>query len=412
MDARQIATSIVKKLQDAGYLAYFAGGWVRDFILKKSSDDIDIATSASVNEVQRLFPKTIPVGVAFGIVIVVQDNHQFEVATFRKDRGYVDGRRPVGIDPASPEEDAQRRDFTINGMFYDPIQDKLFDYVEGMKDLKKGIIRAIGDPKARFLEDRLRMMRAVRYSTRFDFSIESDTLQAILSQASTLLPSVAMERVWQEFKKMSQFAHFDTGLLILHQLELLPTIFPQLKDVSTDEIQKRVRFIEHFPKDCPTIAELLELFPDSSLQNLFNLCDYLKLSRADKEFVEYYSHAQHLLNMPDKWKEKLEPLEWARFYAHPHSLLVLDIIAVHFCATDREKFLNEHASQRQLLQQAVLRIQTQSPIVRAEHLMAEGITPGKKMGQLLQEAEKISVNQGIEDRKTIIDLLKNSPLWA
>ena len=171
MDACQIATSIVKKLQDAGYLAYFAGGWVRDFILKKPSDDIDIATSASVDEVQRLFPKTIPVGVAFGIVIVVQDNHQFEVATFRKDRGYVDGRRPVGIDPASPEEDAQRRDFTINGMFYDPIQDKIFDYVDGMKDLKKGIIRAIGDPNARFLEDRLRMMRAVRYSTRFDFPI-------------------------------------------------------------------------------------------------------------------------------------------------------------------------------------------------------------------------------------------------
>lgn len=411
MDSFQIATSVVKKIQDAGFIAYFTGGWVRDFILKKPSDDIDIATSASVEEVQRLFPKTIPVGVAFGIVIVVQEGHQFEVATFRKDRGYVDGRRPVGIDPASPEEDAQRRDFTINGMFYDPVQDKIFDYVEGMKDLKKGIIRAIGDPKARFLEDRLRMMRAVRYSTRFNFPIESDTLQAILSQASTLLPSVAMERIWQEFKKMSEFAHFDTGLLTLHQLNLLPTIFPQLKGVSNEEIQKRVHFIEHFPKGCPPIAELLELFPNSSLQNLFNLCDYLKLSKADKDFVEFYSHAQQLLNMPVKWKEKLEPLEWARFYAHPHSLLVLDIIAAHFSSSEKEKFLNEHTSHRQFLQQPILRIQTQSPLVRAEHLIAEGILPGKKMGLLLQEAEKISVNQGIEDRKIIIDLLKKSPLW-
>lgn len=411
MDSRRLATSIVKKLQDTGFTAYFAGGWVRDFILKKPSDDTDIASSASVEEVQRLFPKTIPVGVAFGIVIIVEEGHQFEVATFRKDRGYIDGRRPIGIDPASPEEDAQRRDFTINGMFYDPIQDKIFDFVDGMKDLKKGIIRAIGDPQARFSEDRLRMMRAVRYSTRFNFPIESDTLQAILRQAETLLPSVAMERIWQEFKKMSQFAHFDTGLVTLHQLKLLPTIFPQLKEVSVEEIQKRVSVIEHFPKGSPTIAELLELFPNSSLQSLLDLCDYLKLSKAEKEFVEFYYHAEHLLNLPDKWKEKLEPVEWAHFYAHPHSHLILEIIAAHFPASDKEKFLNDHLLHRQLLQQAILRIQTQSPIVRAEHLIAAGISPGKKMGQLLQEAERISINQSIEDRQAIIDLLKKSSLW-
>ncbi len=411
MDSRKIATSIVQKLQNAGFTAYFTGGWVRDFILQKPSDDIDIASSASVEEVQRLFPKTIPVGVAFGIVIVVQDGHQFEIASFRKDRGYIDGRRPVGIDPATPEEDAQRRDFTINGMFYDPIQDKIYDFVDGMKDLKKGIIRAIGDPTARFLEDRLRMMRAVRYSTRFNFPIESDTLQAILAQAETLLPSVAIERIWQEFKKMSQFSHFDTGLLTLHQLKLLPTIFPQLKNVSTEELQKRVHCIEHFPKGSPTIAELLELFPDSSLQDLLDLCEYLKLSKVDKEFVEFYYHAQKLLSLPAKWTEKLEPLEWARFYANSHSPLVLEIIAVHFSPPEKEKFLHDHALQKQLLQQAILRIQTQSPIVRAEHLIAEGVPPGKKMGQLLQEAERISVNQGIEDRKAIIDILKKSSTW-
>lgn len=137
MPTRHIAKSIVQKLVDSGHIAYFAGGWVRDHLLKRESDDIDIATSASVDEVRAVFPKTIPVGVAFGIVIVVEENHHFEVATFRKDRGYVDGRRPMGIDPASPEEDAQRRDFTINGMFYDPLTDKILDYVEGQKDLKK-----------------------------------------------------------------------------------------------------------------------------------------------------------------------------------------------------------------------------------------------------------------------------------
>lgn len=411
MNHQEVAIGVVKKLQDAGHTAYFAGGWVRDYLMKHPSDDIDIATSASVEQVQSLFTKTIPVGVAFGIVIVVEEGHQFEVATFRKDRGYVDGRRPIGIDPATPQEDAQRRDFTINGLFFDPIQQKIYDFVGGEKDIKRGVIRAIGNPQERFSEDRLRMMRAVRYSTRFNFPIESDTLQAILSQAETLLPAVAMERVWQEFKKMSQFSHFDTGLITLHQLRLLPTIFPKLSGLPVEEIQKRVLPIERFPQGAPPIAQLLELFPNSSLEDLLNLCDYLKLSRADKEFVEFYHRALHLLSFPDRWKEKLEPVEWAYFYANPHSEVVLRIVAARFSRSDSEKFIEDHTKQRQLLKQPILRIQTQNPLVRADHLAAEGIKPGKTMGLLLKEAERISVNQGIENQQTIIEILKKSSLW-
>lgn len=411
MPTRPIATKVIKKLKDAGHTAYFAGGWVRDFIMKHPSDDIDIATSASVEQICTLFPKTIPVGVAFGIVVVVEDGAQFEVATFRKDRGYIDGRRPTGFDPATPEEDAQRRDFTINGMFFDPLEDKIYDYVEGQKDIKKGVIRAIGDPAERFLEDRLRMMRAVRYSTRFNFPIEPDTLQAILKQAPTLVPAVAMERVWQEFKKMSQFAHFDTGLVTLHQLNLLQTIFPDLKDVPIEEIQNRVRGIDNFPKGVPTIAELMELFPDYSLEELHNLCDSLKLSNTDREFVRFYHYTKSLITMPERWQAKLEPIEWARFYANDHSEMALKIIASHFSDEQREKFLEEHLRHRQLLEQPILRIKSQTPIVRAEHLISEGISPGKKMGELLREAERISVNQGIEDRQAILSLLKKSQYW-
>lgn len=411
MEHKTAALHVVKTLREAGHIAYFAGGWVRDFVMKHRSDDIDIATSASVVEIQELFPKTIPVGVAFGIVIVVIDHHQFEVATFRKDRGYVDGRRPIGIDPASPELDAKRRDFTINGLFYDPLQDKVYDYVGGLNDIHKGVIRAIGNPMERFTEDKLRMMRAVRYSTRFGFPIESDTLQAILKLAPTLLPSVAMERVWQEFKKMSQFAHFDTALVTLHQLKLLPTIFPQLADLSVEEVQKRVEFIPLFPKNSPTIAELLELFPELSLAQALELCDDLKLSRDDRAFVEFYLHARRLIDLPTTWKAKLEPVEWVYFYAHTHSQLVLEIIASHFEAKDKEFFLHEHANYRQKLCQAILRVQSNEPIVRAEHLMAEGIKPGKELGHLLEEAEKISINQEIEDRDQIIALLKKTSFW-
>jgi poly(A) polymerase len=137
----------------------------------------------------------------------------------------------------------------------------------------------------------------------------------------------------------------------------------------------------------------------------------LKLSKADKEFVEFYYRAQELLQLPDKWIEKLEPVEWAYFYANTHSLLMLEIIAARFNAAEKEKFLNQHTLHRQLLQQAILRIQTQNPIVKAEHLMAEGIAPGKKMGELLREAERISINQGIEERGAILEQLKKSSLW-
>lgn len=411
MPITPIATSIVKKLITAGHIAYFAGGWVRDYLMQHPSDDIDIATSASVKEVQALFPKTIPVGIAFGIVIVVEQGHQFEVATFRQDKGYVDGRRPSEITPATPEEDALRRDFTINGMFYDPIEKKLFDYVDGQKDIQKGVIRAIGNAHERFLEDRLRMMRAVRYSTRFNFPIESDTLQAILAHANSLLPAVAMERIWQEFKKMSQFAHFDTGLVTLHKLKLLPTIFPSLKEVSVEEVQRRVACIDHYPKEAPPIAELLELFPDDSLEMLLQLCEYLKLSKQDKDFVRYLHLAKHVTQQSEDRLALIEPIEWTKLYANNQSETVLKIIAARYPAEKREHFLEKHNKRRQLLEQAILRIHSQSPIVRSEDLMKEGIKPGIKMGQLLKEAERISVNQGIENREDILQELKKNPLW-
>lgn len=411
MPTRPFATTIVKKLVDAGYVAYFAGGWVRDFLMQRPSDDIDIATNAPIEIVQSLFSKTVPVGVAFGIVIVIEHNHPFEVATFRKDRGYVDGRRPTGIDPATPREDAQRRDFTINGMFYDPLKEELHDYVGGQADIKKGIIQAIGNPHERFAEDRLRMMRAVRYSTRFNFPIASETLQAIQAHATSLLPAVAMERIWQEFQKMSRFAHFDTGLVTLHRLGLLPTIFPSLKEVSIEDIQNRVKAIEFFPKNAPPIAELLELFPSYSLEELFKLCDYLKLSKQDRAFVSFYHHANNLLNMPEAWQKKLELIEWALFYAHHQVDICLQIFAAHLSSSERESFLHEHLERRQLLQQAILRIQSHNPIVRAEHLLQEGIPPGKKIGELLREAQRISVNKGIADRPKLLSLLKQSTLW-
>lgn len=408
---KELATHIVKTLQEAGYIAYFAGGWVRDYIMKYPSDDIDIATNASVDEVRKLFPKTIPVGVAFGIVIVVQENHQFEVATFRKDRGYVDGRRPSGIDPSHPEEDAKRRDFTINGLFYDPINKTLYDYVGGKEDIKKGIIRAIGDPRIRFAEDRLRMMRAVRYCTRFGFPIEENTLNAIKSHAKDLLPAVAMERIWQEFKKMSHFAHFDTGLILLHELGLLSTIFPQLKEISSNQIKTRVKHIENFPKGAPTFAELLELFPDHNLNQIYALSDHLKLSNEEKAFAKFYHHAQSLFNMPEEWQEKLEKIEWAEFYADPFAQISLEMIAARYPNEKRRTFLSKHKKRIKTLENPIRRIREKQPYLRAKDLIDEGIEPGEQLGKLLKEGMRLAVNEEIEDPQSIIAKLKKSPLW-
>lgn len=403
------ATQIVKVLQDAGYIAYFAGGWVRDFLMKHPSYDIDIATDASVAEIERLFPKTIPVGVAFGIVIVVQGGMHFEVATFRKDRGYVDGRRPTGIDPATPQEDATRRDFTINGMFYDPISKTLYDYVGGKEDIEKKIIRAIGSPDERFFEDRLRMMRAVRYSTRFGFTIEPKTLAAIRAHAQDLIPAVAMERIWQEFKKMSHFAHFDAGLILLHELGLLPAIFSDLKDVSLSEVRRRVQNIEKFPENSPTFAELLELFPKYSLDEIYTLSDYLKLSNEEKAFAKFYHHATALFNMPEEWLDKLEKIEWAQFYGDPHSEIGLRMIACK--QKNPQEFLEREKKRKASLAHHIERIRQKNPYLRAQHLLEEGVQPGEKMGELLEEGLRIAVNEEITDPKEIIKLLKKTKIW-
>ena len=172
MDSFSTALKIIEKLQQNGGVAYIAGGAVRDFLMGLQPSDIDIVTSLTVDAIRPLFKKTIEVGIQFGIIIVVEDNHKFEIATFRTDLEYKDGRRPTIIMQSSPEEDAKRRDFTINGMFLDPLTNETLDYVGGKEDLKERVIRAIGNPHDRFREDRLRMIRAIRYAAKFEFSID------------------------------------------------------------------------------------------------------------------------------------------------------------------------------------------------------------------------------------------------
>ncbi|HEX7576790.1 MAG TPA: CCA tRNA nucleotidyltransferase, partial [Verrucomicrobiae bacterium] len=194
---RETAKEIAQRLNAAGFQAFWVGGCVRDFLLGREPQDFDIATDAKPEQVEKLFRKTIPVGKKFGVVIVVEGKQQFQVATFRAEADYQDGRRPEKVVFASAEADALRRDFTVNGLFYDPLTEKIHDWVGGEKDLRAKIIRTIGSPEERFAEDHLRLLRAVRFAAQLDFEIEPETFAAIQSLAPKI-KLISAERIRDE----------------------------------------------------------------------------------------------------------------------------------------------------------------------------------------------------------------------
>ncbi|MGA3285165.1 MAG: CCA tRNA nucleotidyltransferase [Verrucomicrobiota bacterium] len=227
ISSRELAASIVQCLQQAGFSAFWVGGCVRDFLLGREPQDYDIATDARPEQVEKLFKRTIAVGRKFGVMIVVEAKHQFQVATFRAEADYRDGRRPTRVVFSNAEADAQRRDFTVNGLFYDPVVKKLHDWVGGEKDLRAKIIRTIGRPEERFAEDHLRLLRAVRLAAQLNFEIEPQTFAAV----KTLAPKIKLisaERIRDELIKLFAPPHGARGLVLLRDSGLLEQILPEL----------------------------------------------------------------------------------------------------------------------------------------------------------------------------------------
>lgn len=219
MDYLEAGKNIIKTLNDAGYEAYFVGGMVRDYLLKGDVHDIDIATSALPDEVMNLFPQTHPVGIKFGMVLVISNGFSFEVTTFRTDGKYDDNRHPTEVKfERDLINDTKRRDFTINGMALD-INFKLFDYNDGLTDLKNGIIRAIGNPYERFTEDSLRIIRAIYFVSKLGFTIEALTLKSMI-ELKDLLKNIKIERIYQELKKMAAGPYFNLALKLLDETKI------------------------------------------------------------------------------------------------------------------------------------------------------------------------------------------------
>jgi poly(A) polymerase len=229
---RDFAVEVVRRLRDAGHEALWAGGCVRDELLGHLPQDYDVATSARPEEVRGLFRRTVAVGMSFGVVEVIGPRTearplQVEVATFRSDVSYSDGRRPDAVVFSSAREDALRRDFTINGMFFDPLEGRLIDHVGGRADLEARVVRAIGDPKQRFTEDKLRMLRAVRVAARFDFAIDPATAAAVRVMADEIVV-VSAERVADELRKLLVDRHRARGMRLFMDLGLARPLLPEL----------------------------------------------------------------------------------------------------------------------------------------------------------------------------------------
>src|SRR5213078_4625197 len=216
------------RLRERNHVVYFAGGCVRDIVRGVTPKDFDIATDATPESVQEIFPRTYAVGAHFGVIVVVENGFQFEVATFRSDDAYIDGRHPSAVHFSSPEQDAKRRDFTINGMFYDPVAGEVIDLVGGQPDIAAKLVRAIGDPAERFAEDRLRMLRAVRFAAVLDYEIDKETWDALLASAPSI-NQISAERIREELVRIFLSPNRVRGWDLLDTSGLMRAILPELE---------------------------------------------------------------------------------------------------------------------------------------------------------------------------------------
>jgi poly(A) polymerase len=256
---RAVARALVQRLQEAGYEAGWVGGCVRDLLLGHEPKDYDVATSARPDAIEALFKRTIPVGRKFGVLLVAEKGHTFEVATFRTEEGYGDGRRPDRVTYADARADVSRRDFTVNGLFYDPVAEKLWDWVGGEADVRARRLRTIGDPSQRFAEDHLRLLRAVRFAAQLGFDIEPDTWTALRGLTGSI-GDIAAERVREELLRLWRPPHAGRGLRLIQESGLLREILPEIEafvrcEQSPDYhpegtlFEHVVRMFDHLPDD-------------------------------------------------------------------------------------------------------------------------------------------------------------------
>lgn len=312
------AEHIVRTLTRLGHEAYFVGGCVRDLLMGRECTDIDIVTSCRPEEVCRIFPVTIPVGAKFGVILVRHEGESFEVATFRSDQCYIDGRRPSAVAFSTREEDVKRRDFTVNAMLYDPDSKKVIDLAGGREDLKAGIIRAVGDAAARFEEDRLRMLRAVRFAAGLDFTLEPETHRAVKKLAGSIT-DISMERISDELQNMLTGPRPARALRLLDETGLLGPVLPEVSALKGVAQPKKFHpegdVWEHtllcFEKADPPLTATLAfavLFHDIGKPPTFQIADRIRFNHHDRVGARMAAKICRRLKMPARDARRIEEL--------------------------------------------------------------------------------------------------------
>jgi tRNA nucleotidyltransferase/poly(A) polymerase len=283
MTKREAAIKIIKRLRKADYQALLAGGCVRDMLLNRPAKDYDVATDAKPDEVAKLFERTLKVGAKFGVVMVITNGMQTEVATFRTESGYADGRHPERVAFCSPQEDASRRDFTINGMFYDPIDRKVIDYVNGQADLRKGLVRTIGDAQKRFGEDYLRLLRAVRFSAQLGFAIEPKTWSAVCAKAHNIT-KISAERIAMELEAIVTHPSRARGASMFIKSKLGGAVFPGFEDEGSEF---GIEVLGNLSKEIDFPLALAGLFAGYDTKFAMAQAGRLKLSRTHSKHLRF-----------------------------------------------------------------------------------------------------------------------------
>ena len=430
---RDFATDVVRQLSDAGFVALWNGGCVRDLMLGRTPKDYDVATDARPDQVRKVFGnrKTLAVGESFGVIIVLGPTKaagQIEVATFRTEGPYADGRRPDSVAYATPQQDAQRRDFTINGMFYDPLSETVHDYVGGEQDLGEGIVRAIGDPHDRMTEDKLRMLRAVRFTATLDFRLDEPTADAVRQMGDQLLV-VSWERISEELRKMLVDVHRERALRLSQDLGLLAIVFPELSDVlpartaargpakisSTEASRREWWHMLHMlgnleePSFELAMAALLHSVPSPLDQprksaeqgrTVRSICRRLKLSNHETDHVCWLVGRLHALDDADSLP--LSALK--RLLTHPHIGDLLQLARRSALAEQRDVGGIDFAAE--YLASTPLEVLNPPELIDGADLQALGLQPGPLFREILTAVRDAQLNEEIATREEALALAR------
>ena len=381
---------VVRRLRKAGFQALLAGGCVRDMLLGRRSTDYDVATDATPRQVKRLFGHVLLVGAKFGVAMVMHRKRRVEVATFRSDLSYSDGRRPDGVRFSSPRADALRRDFTINGMFYDPAGGRVIDYVGGRRDLVAGVVRTIGPADERFAEDYLRMLRAVRFAVRLGFRIDRATAAAVRTHAGKIV-AISGERVFDELSKMLSPASAPEALERMGALGLARPVFPELFSAAGTwgAALERVRLAAG-RKDLPlTLGALLGDLPAEAIGRIIRRWG---ASNDLREALKWL--ARHR----DAWRAAAEmPLaDFRRLAGHKHFERLRALWRIRERLATGGGRCSGRAAGR--LREIPGRVALPAPLVTGADLLEMHVPEGPELGRLLRAVYDAQLNGRIHTR--------------